>query len=74
MYTLELANCEQILLDEIADKAMRQKDVAQSYALAILSSEKPDWIVVNRAIIGRWSHSGLQRIKRMAWSGKCFDD
>jgi hypothetical protein len=70
----ELADCEAHLLREIADPAMKRKDVAQSYALAMKSSERDsvDWGKVNRAIIARWSQSALNWIKEQAWSGKCF--
>lgn len=64
----ELANCTEFILSEIADAKITQKDVAMSYALAILSSEKTDWAKVNQAIRERWSgDSGLNRIKKAAW-------
>jgi len=69
---IELANCTQTLLSEIADKELKQKSVAKTYALALRSSEKVDWQTVNRAIIERWSIPGLEHIKKLAWSGKCF--
>jgi hypothetical protein len=66
---VELRNCEATLLAEIADPAMKQKDVASTYGLAILSSERNrvDWAKVNQAIMARWSRSGLERIKAQAW-------
>jgi len=51
---------------------MRQKDIAQTYALALKSSDTTDWAKVNAAIIKRWSRSGLKRIKHLAWSGQAF--
>ncbi len=72
MIKVELACCTNVLLDEISNKKMKQKDIAQTYRLARDSSDKTDWIEVNSAIIERWSMSGLKRIKEMAWSGKCF--
>jgi len=71
---IELANCTQTLLNEIADKGFKQKSIAMTYALALRSSEGFDGRAVNRAIIERWSVAGLERIKRWAWSGKCFED
>ena len=50
-----------------------QKQIAQSYALALRSSWPTDWPKVNKLIIDRWSASGLERIKKMAWSGSCFE-
>ena len=72
---LELACCEATLLQEIGNTVFKQKDVAKTYALAMRSSEvkKIDWGKVNRAIIERWSKSGLERIKQLAHSGKAFE-
>ena len=64
----ELMCCQTVLLNEIADKRMKRKDVAKTYALAMLSSDTPNWSVVNQAIIERWSRSGLEYIKKIAWS------
>lgn len=71
---MELANCENTLLGEIACPEMRRKDVARTYALALRSSERGsiDWMKVNAAIIERWSMFALKWIKQQAWSGKCF--
>jgi len=72
--TIELSNCESTLLSEIGIKQLHQRDIAQTYALAMASSEcdSIDWAKVNRAIIERWSRSGLVRVKEMAWSGRCW--
>ena len=64
---LELTCTTQVLLDEIHNPRLRQKDIATTYRLAILSSDETDWKEVNKAIITRWSKSGLERIKKMAW-------
>lgn len=64
---IELCSCTEVLLQEIADKKFSQKHVALTYAMAIASSEMKDWKAVNDAIIKRWSFSGLERIKQMAW-------
>ena len=68
---IELTGCEAVLLREIADRTLRQQDVAKTYRLAMESSESltMDWRRVNDAIITRWSVSGLQRIKQMAVTG-----
>ncbi len=70
--TLELANCTNHLLSEIADRTMHRRDVAQSYALALQSSEVTDWARVNAAIIVRWSLSALEYIKYLAHTNRCF--
>ena len=70
---IELANTTQTLLYEIQELRLFQKPIAKTYALALRSSEDTDWGKVNKAIIKRWSKSGLNRIKELAWSGKAFD-
>ena len=68
---MELCCCTQTLLNDI--KTMpNKKSVAQTYSLALRSSEETDWKIVNKAIIERWSMLGLDDIKKMAWSRKCF--
>ena len=69
---LELAFCTITLLSHIADKKQNRRDIAQTYALTIKSSEKTDWSKVNAAIEARWSRYALDWIKKQAWSGKCF--
>lgn len=65
--SLELVACTQTLLTEIADKRMKRNNVATTYALALRSSGPTDWATVNRAIMQRWSISGLRYIKERAW-------
>lgn len=74
--TCKLVACEDTLLREIAMPEMKQRDVAQTYRLAMESDEAPtmNWGNVNRAIMERWSKSGLIQIKKMAHSGKCFKE
>jgi hypothetical protein len=73
---ITLANCTATLLEEIAAKECKRRDVAKTYALAMRTEkagvEKVDWKAVNAAIIARWSVSGLNWIKTQAWSGKCW--
>jgi len=64
---IELANTTNTLLTEIRDRNFNQKNVAMTYALALRSSEATDWGEVNRAIIERWSFSGLEAVKKAAW-------
>lgn len=65
---IELMDCTNVLLDEISNKKFRQKDIAITYRLSLMSSDPTDYKKVNRAIIDRWSISGLTRIKEMAWA------
>ncbi len=67
-----IQDVETVIENEIA-QGCTQKQIAMTYALAIKSSYATDWTRVNNAIIGKWSRKGLERIKKMAWSGKCFD-
>ncbi len=53
-------------------QGLTQRDIAQTYALGLRSSAKTDWAKVNALILARWP-KGLERIKKMAHSGKCFD-
>lgn len=69
---ISLMCCTDTLMAEIADKRFKRINVARTYALAIRSTEKTDWAKVNAAIVKRWSRSGLEWIKKQAWSGKCF--
>ena len=71
-YRIIMADCENVILRELQDKQFKQRDIAQSYALAMASGEDIDWQRVNKAIIERWSKSGLTRVKEMAWSGRCW--
>jgi len=68
--TFEIADVEATIEREIAAKC-NQRQVAQTYALALRSSWPTDWARVNAAIVARWP-KGLNRVKEMAWSGKCF--
>ena len=72
-WRIEMGDCTNTLLREIAEPECKRRDVAQTYALAIRSSEPTDWKAVNAAIIKRWSLSALEWIKKQAHSGKCFD-
>lgn len=70
---IHLLDCKRVLLDEIANPAMHQRDIAMTYRLAMDSPHSAGiWGEVNRAIMARWSEAGLLRIKRMAHSGSCF--
>lgn len=75
---MEMMCCESTLIDEIKIKKVKRLHIAQTYRLALESSDNKerriDWAKVNKAIMDRWSFSGLKYIKDMAWSGKCFKD
>ena len=63
---------EKQILAEIADPAMRAKDIIIDYAaLIILTDGKPDPRIdvakINTAIVNRWSKTARDRIKKEAW-------
>lgn len=70
-FRMELQCVEMVIENEI-EQGCTQNQIAQTYALGLRSSWPTDWKRVNQAIIKRWSVSGLNRIKKLAWSGKCF--
>ena len=68
--SVEIACVESVIENEIR-QGCNQKQIAQTYALALRSSWPTDWAKVNAMILAKWP-KGLTRIKEMAWSGKCF--
>lgn len=72
-FTIELMCVESVIENEIA-QGCNQTQIAQTYALALMSSYPTDWAKVNEMLVKRWSKSGLNRIKNLAWSGKCFKE
>lgn len=69
---MNLICCTSVLLREIADKRMHQKDVALTFAMALKSeaegADRVDWETVGGAAIERWSLSGWRRIKERGWA------
>jgi hypothetical protein len=63
---IELIDTTNVMLNEIK-QGCTQKQLASTYGLALLSSDPTDWRAVNEAIIERWSASGLERVKTLAW-------
>ena len=68
--TMEIACVESMIENEIK-QGLNQRQIAQTYRLALQSSWPTDWAKVNAMILAKWP-KGLTRIKEMAWSGKCF--
>ena len=54
------------VIQQDIDAGMTQKQVAETYAMGLVSSWPTDWAVVNAAITKRWP-KGLNRVKEMAW-------
>lgn len=65
-----LVCCTAVITNEIK-QGLTQKQISLTYAMAILSdhagADKPDWPLVNQAIVGKWGQKGLDRVKRLAW-------
>ena len=55
------------IIKTVSDPKSKHADVAKKYSTGIRSGEPIDWKVVNAAIVERWSRSGLNHIKTMAW-------
>ena len=66
-FTMELLCCEDTILNEIEHKECKRKDIALTYYFCMVSLEDIDWGKVNRAILERWSRSGLKYIKEEAY-------
>ena len=64
---IELMGCEEIILQEIADKNFTRDSIVITYAFCIDSSEKPNFSKINKAIIDKWGRSVLKYIKSEAW-------
>ena len=67
---MEIA-CVELVIENEIKQGCTQRQIAQTYALALRSHWPTDWAKVNSMIIAKWP-KGLERIKKMAWSGKCF--
>lgn len=66
--TCELHPTTQDLIDAIAKKENKQRDIAEKYQAAFNVIPNTEWGDVNSAIAKRWpSKSGLVRVKTMAW-------
>jgi len=71
--SIEIGCVEDVIANEIR-LGLNQKQIAMTYAFAMRSSWPTDWATVNKMIVSRWSYRGLERIKKMAHSGSCFED
>ena len=54
------------LLEDIARSEFSSEDVAGTYAMALQSETRTDWIKVNQAIMRRWGINGLALVKQEA--------
>jgi len=64
-FTMELACCELVIENEI-NQGATQAEIANTYAMALVSSWPTNWARVNGAIVAKWP-KGLTRVKTWAW-------
>ena len=61
----------QSILSEIRGRTDNTRDDIAFHYSALIANTYPgdgvNWTLINRAILTRWSESGLQYIKRRAW-------
>lgn len=56
------------IFNEIEGKEFTRKDVARTYSILLQKNTPMDkFVEINKAIIKRWSPSGLRWIKEQAW-------
>lgn len=65
--SFELSTPTKTVLDEIKNLKLKQKDIAKTCALIIMSKVDADWKEINAAIVERWSKSARERVLGMAW-------
>ena len=65
---VELMFCEEIILQEIADKKFSRDNIAITYAFCrdAKKTQNVNFRTINEAIIKRWSLSALEYIKNEA--------
>jgi len=70
--TLHELRCTETILEKIKDTRNKRKDVARLYRqlMCAKNCREHDWPTINRAIIARWSISGLLYIKNLARCGR----
>lgn len=66
---IEMHDPQGVIMREIADPGMKQKDVAPTYAFIIRQcGDAADYARINAAICERWmGRYSLEKIKRLAW-------
>ena len=65
---MKTGEAERSLYAVIGDPNGTVVQAARVYKKMILRPNSYDWPTINAAIIERWSVTGLERIKQLAWS------
>jgi hypothetical protein len=58
------------IMIELSMRDKKRRDIAKTYAMLLCEAPSPspdEFAAINRAIIERWSWSGLEYIKKLAW-------
>lgn len=55
-------------------RRVTRRGAARLYHVGLRRPDVVDWSLVNAAILGRWSVRSLDEIKRLAWTGRCWDE
>jgi hypothetical protein len=67
-----LACCTFVLVNEIENLRLPQKDVAVTFAMALRSEaagrDTVDWDKVGAAALRRWKPSGWRNVKELGWA------
>jgi len=58
---------EALIMQEIGNQKCTRKEVAHTYSVLLRSHPAPRFAPINKAIVDRWSLSGLEYIKELAW-------
>ena len=62
---------QDVILEQIADKKQKRNDIVKTYidvlAVPYFMKETIELTKINKAIIDRWSMSGLEYILKKAW-------
>lgn len=64
---IELALCTEVIIADV-ENGRDEEHIANTYAMALVSSWPTDWRKVNTAIAHRFGHPGLELIKERAWA------
>lgn len=69
---MKTGEAERKLYAVIEDPNGTVVQAARVYKTMLLHPRSYEWREINTAIIERWSVTGLERIKQLAWSGQAI--
>lgn len=62
-----VGSIESDFLNKLKEEKVTRDDIVPLYAQGIYWKEFVDWVKINKAIMDKWSKSGLIYIKHKAW-------